>query len=208
MSLFTVDLSGLKNLDKYIRASPDAVNGALRDTINGGIKFAYAESSRQIRAEVNLTQDYIGSVAQGKALKITQYASPDKLLALISANQRPTSLARFARGGAVGTKGVSVEVKPGQSREMKSAFLMRLRQGQNAVSDDAFNLGLAIRLKPGQTIFNKSKVLPFSSKDKSLYLLYGPSVDQVFQQARAKIEAVVTRWVEVEFSRQIARHMS
>lgn len=206
MSLLTVDLSGLKNLDKYLLAAPEAATAAMRDTINGGIKFAYAEASRQIRAEVNLPQDYIGSVAQGNRLKITAYASPDKLLAMISASTRAVSLARFVKSSARGA--VTVEVKPGQTRLMKSAFLIKLRQGKNPVTDDQFNLGLAIRLKPGQTVFNKKQVVEFDKSKPGLYLLYGPSVDQVFQQARSKIEAAVQSWVEGEFPRQMSRHLS
>jgi len=70
-----------------------------------------------------------------------------------------------------------VEVAPGRARYMKRAFFLRLPQG-STLTDTQFNLGLAIRLRPGERIENKHTAVRFA---KGLYLLYGPSVDQVFR---------------------------
>jgi hypothetical protein len=77
----------------------------------------------------------------------------------------------------VGHAGVYVQVAPGKSRFMKRAFLMRLPQG-STLTDTIFNLGLAIRLRPGEVLQNKVSARKVAS---GLYLLYGPSVDQVFR---------------------------
>lgn len=60
---------------------------------------------------------------------------------------------------------------------MKKAFFIRLPQGSQ-MTETQFNLGLAIRLKPGEALMNKVQAVRMAS---GLYLLYGPSVDQVFR---------------------------
>ena len=59
---------------------------------------------------------------------------------------------------------------------MKRAFLIKLNKG-GGQTDTQFNAGLAIRLRPGEKIQNKVRQVQLS---KNLYLLYGPSVQQVF----------------------------
>ena len=54
---------------------------------------------------------------------------------------------------------------------------MRLPQGRT-LTDTKYNLGLAIRLRPGEKLQNK---VAARRVEKGLYLLYGPSVDQVFR---------------------------
>ena len=92
---------------------------------------------------------------------------------------RNTSLARFVRGSPkVGKQGVYVAVSPGKARFMKRAFLIKLPQGSNPITDTQHNLALAMRLKRGETLQNKSTARRIAS---GLYVLYGPSVDQVFR---------------------------
>ena len=132
--------------------------------------------ARKIRSQVALPASY---VAPGtKRLYVSQKAQRGSLEARITARGRPTSLARFTRGTIrQGQAGVYVEVQPGRAKFMKRAFLLRLPQGA-ALTDTKFNLGLAIRLRPGETVQNKRTARKLG---KGLYLLYGPSVDQVFR---------------------------
>jgi hypothetical protein len=67
-------------------------------------------------------------------------------------------------------------VHPGRARFMKRAFLIKLRAGTDSI-ETRFNQGLAIRLKPGETLQNKKNVVQLKN---GLYVLYGPSVSQVF----------------------------
>jgi hypothetical protein len=126
------------------------------------------------------------------------------LVASVVGRQRPTSLARFAVGGTVGAKGgVTVRVK-GSSTFMKDAFLVRLRQG-NALTDDGFNLGLAIRLKEGMTL-NKRDTSRMVHLEQNVVLLYGPSVDQILRNEAAEAETPeIVGAIATEFFRQFAR---
>lgn len=133
-------------------------------------------------------------------LSVKQNARPGNLEAVIAARHRPTSLARFAdQGTSLGSRakiGVRVQVKRGTSAYMKTAWLTRLNNG---------NIGLAVRLKPGQTIGNKTgQVRAWLVPDK-VALLYGPSVDQVFRDVSVKTAAPIGRMVSEEFFRQFTR---
>ena len=128
--------------------------------------------ARRIGEQISVPASYLAP--SGGRLIVSRKASPSSLVAVITARSRPTSLARFARGRGRGN--VRVEVRPGRVRELRRAFFIRLRQG-SALTDTQFNLGLAIRLRPGERIENKVRQAQLA---KGLYLLYGPSVQQVF----------------------------
>lgn len=166
-----LELDLLEGLDTVSRrvAAARAVNKAARD--------ARAYGARMIRDQVNLPARYLSE--QEKRFYVSKQASRNSLEAKITARGRSTSLAQFVSGGAkVGKSGVYVEVKPGRARFMKRAFLLKLPQGSSPITDTKFNLGLAIRLRPGETIQNK---LQARRVEKGLYVLYGPSVSQVFR---------------------------
>lgn len=80
---------------------------------------------------------------------------------------------------------------------MKGSFLVKLKSG-NAKTDTQFNLGLAIRLKPGERLRNKTSM---TQLDHNVYLLYGPSVDQVFRTVREDIAPDTASFLEAEFRR-------
>ena len=207
MSLVTIDMTGIAQLRSYFDAAPEAATNAVRDAINDGIKFAFAEASRRIRAQVNLPQDYIGSVAQGNRLKVSMYATAEQLWASLSATKRAVSLARYANDRSLGRRpdGITVTVKPGHPETLPGAFLLPLKKGP-ALTEDTYNVGLAIRLKPGQRPGSKHTMKPYGRGDPNLYLLYGPSVDQVFRQVRGDMDDVVTNFVTQSFYRQFRRH--
>jgi hypothetical protein len=77
-----------------------------------------------------------------------------------------------------GKAGVYVEVAPGKARFMKRAFLIKLPGLAGSTELGAANMGLAIRLRPGEKLRNKTDARRVA---KGLYVLYGPSVDQVFR---------------------------
>lgn len=208
-NVLEINLDGVKDLQSFFETAPEAVTAAARDAINGAVRFGYAESSRQIRQEVNFTQDYIGSVAQGNRLKVSRYATQDNLEGTITAEQRAVSLARFADDRSLGGKeGVTVRVKAGgAARRLATAFLIKLKAGNAAVSQDNFNIGLAIRLKPGETVGNKTKQIPYGKGDPTLYLLYAPSVDQVFRDVRDKVTPAIEDYLSTEFYRQFDRQV-
>ena len=190
-AVFVEGLSSLTDLEKL----PENVKKKAQQAVNGILRRARPESAKRIARLVNLPASYM-SDSSGR-LSITQYATSNKLEGVITGRQRATSLARFSSGGTVNKPGVSVAVKPGASRLMKKAFLVRLKAG-SAPIETRSNLGLAVRLKKGTPLRNKTKMARLG---KGLYLLYGPSVDQVFKQVSADMQPVALDWLEDEFLR-------
>jgi hypothetical protein len=110
---------------------------------------------------------------------VSKQATRNDLEAKITARGRITSLARLVQGNPTpNAAGVYVEVQPHKIKFLKRAFVIRLPQGTNSVTDTAHNLGLAVRLKPGKVLNNKLTARRVAS---GLYVLYGPSVSQVFR---------------------------
>lgn len=175
MSEFAVFAEGLTEL-KDLKDIPRDIKLAAVRAINRVARDSRVGFARKIRSQVALPASYV-SPGQ-KRLYVSKQAQRGSLEARITARGRPTSLARFTKGTArPGKAGVFVEVQPGRAKFMRRAFLMKLPQG-SALTDTKFNLGLAIRLRPGERLENKTTARRVS---KGLYLLYGPSVDQVFR---------------------------
>jgi len=161
-------LDGIGN-DSRKLAAVKALNTAARD--------GRAQAARMIRANVNFPASYVGP--GDKRLYVSKKATRGDLEVKITARGRITSLARFVQGNPTpNAAGVYVEVQPHKVVHLKRAFVIRLPQGANSVTDTAHNLGLAVRLKPGQQLRNKLSSRRVAS---GLYVLYGPSVSQVFR---------------------------
>lgn len=170
-AVFVEGLDDLKKLD----GTKQAVRVAASRAINKITRDGRAQIARDVRDQVKLPASY---VAPGqKRLYVSQQATRSSLEGRITARGRATSLARFVQGTPRPGQGVRVEVSPGRSRYMKRAFLIRLPAGKSDV-DTKYNMGLAVRLRPGETLRNKATA---RRVEKGLYLLYGPSVDQVFR---------------------------
>lgn len=176
MSKFAVFVDGVE-LDLLAGLDTESRRVAAVRAINKVARDARAQAARLIRNEVNLPARYV-SPAQ-RRLWVSQQAKGNKLEARIEAQGRATSLAQFVSGNSKpGKPGVYVEISPGKARFLKKAFLIKLPQGASPVTDTKFNLGLAVRLKPGETLKNK---ISARRVEKGLYVLYGPSVNQVFR---------------------------
>jgi len=201
MLQFAVMVEGVESL-REIRELGPRIKTAAAQAINKVARDQRAEAARRITDQVNLPKSYVSPA--GGRLVVSQQAQKESLEARITARGRPTSLARFSRG-TPGKAGVTVEVKPGQTSFMRRAFLIRLPQG-STLTDSRFNLGLAIRLRPGERLQNKVRQVKL---DKGLYLLYGPSVQQVFLNNEGKGVAAdladpTADYLEAEFTRLLA----
>lgn len=199
----TVDIRGVLELDDFLESVPEITRKAASMSINSVVAGpGLAEYRKGISEQIAFPTGYLDDDRLG----VTQHSTPNRLEARITGRQRATSLARFA-SGSVGEKGgVRVKVKAaGASRFMKNAFLVRLRAGA-ALNDDAFNVGLALRLKPGETVTRKKDTSNMVRLDANVVLLYGPSIDQVLRQdvAEAKTPVVVDK-IATEFFRNFAR---
>lgn len=178
-SEWAVFVEGLGDLDLSDYSKENITRAASR-AINGIARKYRTKGAREIRNQVNLPARFVSP--SGKGFYISETATPGSLQARITARGRPTSLARFVKGSPrPGKAGVHLEVSPGRARFMRRAFVINLRGVGGSTDPELANKGLAIRLRPGERLRNKVDALPFSGADRSLYLLYGPSVDQVFR---------------------------
>lgn len=160
--------------------------------VNKVIISSRANAAEEISSQVNLSKSYLGSPNDRDArLAITQKATRNNVEAVISARVRPTSLARFA-SGKPGDVRVAV-LKGKTSQQMRGAFIVRLSNGNDA---------LAQRVHAGSSLRNSYGSKRLSNK---LYLLYGPSVDQVFQTVREDIAPKAILDLRAEMYRLRAR---
>lgn len=200
-----IRLDGLIDLARYVGSFDGAVDAAASKAVSTAGRFAFAESSREIRGQVNFTQDYIGGAASGgNRLKIQRGMRGKFPFISISARNRPTSLARFVVGSAKAGKPIKVKVKRrGRTGYFDRAFEIRLRSGRT-ITEDGFNRGIAMRLNKGETIRNKNvDAVPLDrGKNKNVYLLFGPSVAQVFNTVRRDVRPRIERKLVSEFTRQ------
>lgn len=196
-----VELKGLARLQRYFEIAPEAANEAARLALIDVARFARREASKEIREQVNLSRDYLGNDKEG-TLTITKTPRAGDLEAVVTGRDRPTSLARYAKGTLQRGSPVKVSVSAGGSASvLQRAFPIRLRRGSAAVTEDNFNQGIAIRLKPGERMTGKSRPLG----NTGLTLLYGPSVGQVFRDVSEQISGPAAERLEAEFVRQFER---
>lgn len=173
---YAVFVEGLTGLPEFGSGLRDEIRTWALQAINKTADKGRTMAARQIRSQVNFPVGYLDPA--GKRLFVSKRAQRNDLEARIAARTRATSLARFVTGSTeIKKQGVRVEVAPGRARFLKRAFLVRLPAGTGPVETKS-NLGLAVRLRRGEVLRNKTDARRL---DKGLYLLYGPSVDQVFR---------------------------
>jgi len=207
--IMAVDIA-IKGFDRFaalIRGAEAVADQAADLAVRETGRFAYRESSKEIRDQANFTASYIGSEGNGgNRLKIQRGTRGGRTFIRISGRDRPTSLARFVQGSPAKGKPVRVQVKPGQQRTFKRAFLVKLRRGKS-ITEDSFNVGLAIRLPEGATLSQKRRLGVDGLPEifPNVFLLYGPSVAQVFNTVSRDVRAHVGAKLEAEFVRQFNR---
>lgn len=192
---FAVMIEGLSFLDDLDEIPSELETKAVQ-AINKTARRARTESSRRIRRQVGFKASYLNQERLG-----VRPAYRGKLEARVSARGNPTSLARFVTNMAGDPRasnkkfrkhGVRFAVKPGGAKhvsaEQNRMFAIPLRNG---------NLGLAIRTSGGKprAAYRPKQIAP------NVFLLYGPSVDQVFRTVREDIEDESAEYLEYEFNR-------
>jgi hypothetical protein len=157
-----------------------------------------------MRKEVNFPRGYL---EDRDRFGQTKQATNADLSATVTARFRPTSLARFSPDsiqGARRTGGVNVKVNAtGGGKFIKKAFFVNLRRGDG--SGPGANVGLAVRLQPGERLRGRRNGATGVKLADDLYLLYGPSVDQVFRQVSVQESPAVADDLQKEFLRQFIR---
>lgn len=188
-----IEVHALADVARYFEELPDIAEQAAVLAIND---VTEREGLNAIRHEMRGQIDFPKGYLEGERLRVVRRASKGSLEAVIRGRDRATSLARFARGQNPSNtrgRGVRVTVKPGQTRTLKNAFMVKLRNA---------NIGLAVRLKPGETLENSDKAVMLAD---NVYLLYGPSVDQVFRGVAEDMTPDIANKLSRQFLRQFAR---
>lgn len=188
----------------YFRRVPDISARSARLAINsvanrGAIKLA----RERIYEEAAFPKGYLN----GDRLQVTKLAKESDLEAIITGRKRATSLARFASGQAIGSQsrsGVRVTVRRGSSVHLRKGWLVRLKRG-TSLTEDNYNVGLAIRIRPGERVVGKHSAHRSWLVQDSVALLYGPSVDQIFRNVAPEIADEIGGMVAAEFFRQFDR---
>lgn len=200
-----IDAIGLTETQQYFERAPDIARRAAVLSIN---QTAERKGLKAARDAMLLQVAFPPGYLQPPNFFLSQRATVDDMTAAIRGRFTPTSLARFAGGArsrfAAGRRhvrrnggGIALHVQPGASVVLKRAFFLNLRGG---------NIGLAIRLKPGEVLLHtRGAKLLTSGPLAGVALLYGPSVDQVFRTVAAEIAPGVLDAVETEFLRQFIR---
>lgn len=186
---YVVAVEGLSNLNAIDNASQQILKAA-RLAVNATVRQAQTRSARSMEQQVKFPRGYL--TGSGGRLVISKFAKDGDLEGSVTGRDRPTSLARFVVGGARAPGqgaprggGLTVEVKPGLAKRMPGAFIIKLKNN---------NLGLALRSKTPPSMGAK-KI------DNNLYLLYGPSIDQVFNKTREQVAAGLEEYLDREFNR-------
>lgn len=194
---YLVAVEGLDVLDD-LELIPNKILRAARAAVNRTTDRARTAAARTIREQVNFPARYLDPSEQ--RLFVSERPSLTALEGKVTGRARATSLARFAQGNPQPRDrgGVRVAIKAGGgARFMPRAFVIRLRAGSAAL-DTKSNLGLAIRTQNGEPPRGAYK--PKKIGD-NLWLLYGPSVSQVFSTVRGDIAPDMADFLEAEFAR-------
>lgn len=166
---------------QFLGAVSDAQIRAMTKALNKTGPHTRTQMDRAIREQVAFPASYLRPGT--KRLFVAKKATKSKLETVIEGRGRPTSLARFIKGGAAAMKSrkkkpeeIKVQVKPGSLQGIKRAWVVSLPG-----SPDSGNYGLAVRTPNGQR--PKGAYAP-KKLDNNVWLLYGPSVDQVLYSVR------------------------
>lgn len=199
-----LDIAGLDAIEKLFKGADSLVTSAAADAINDSIEFARRLEVKSTRNEFNPSAFTLGYL--NERIAVRHKASPGNLEGVVTARDRPTSLARFSNSQrAFGRQRRSPRVRVKRSsanQPVRGAFFVRLRKGSAAITAENSNVGLAVRLAPGEVISNKRNMVPFGG---GVYLLYGPSVGQIARTGFPSILPEVSERLSNSFMRQMAR---
>lgn len=187
-----IETVGLDNFVSRFKRQPGVVDKAAQLAVNDAARFGETIAARQMMDEVEFTRGYL----KGERFGVRKFASKGNLEATLSGRDRGTSLARFRKSAVrFGRQaGVRVKVSARHAAErLNSAFFIRLNND---------NLGLAVRVKAGTQLRNSRGAVALGG---DVYLLYGPSVNQVFQGVAADVVDDIGDKAQKEFDRQYLR---
>jgi hypothetical protein len=183
---------GFDKFERMLRNAGSIGDQAASMALNETAQYARRITSAEIRKEIALRQ---GSISA--RIRVRRTASPNDLEAIVSAEDRATSLANYSNSPRqFGRQKRSPRVKvlsSGANQPMRGAFWIRLRGN---------NVGIAVRLKAGERVRNKNKM---SSVGRGVYLLYGPSIGQAFGSQARKMVPQISDYAETRVAHHLER---
>lgn len=188
-----VTLQGARDFEARFAVLPELAARAASIAINDAAAEAVRLARKQIYREVAFPAGYLEG---GDRMTVSQPSTVRTLEAVVSGRDRPTSLARFIpEGTQVGRGGapISITVEPGQPKISISGNLRLMSFSGNRL--------LILKLKPGQRPKKAWKPRPIFGQGSGMWILYGPSVDQIFRAVSAGIAPAVQERAVEEFDR-------
>lgn len=195
LGAIVVAVEGIEDIPDLDAMTP-AITRTARRAVNAATDRARKWSADAIREQVAFPASYLRG--QDSRLKVVKRAKGNDLESVIRGRFQPTSLARFAKGSRQRDKragGVTLEIKPGSTTFMRRAFLINLQAGDPSIRNLA-NVGLAVRSKTKPRVAYRPRRFA-----DNLWLLYGPSVDQVFRDVSQAVQPDVDEYLSREFRR-------
>ena len=157
LDTFTVDIDDLGSLALFDPTNVDHQRKAAM-ALNAAAKKARAWAKEEMLKDVAFPKAYLEG--QESRLYVSKFATADSLESAVTGRARATSLARFSPDREIGLAkrskaGVVLRVKPGRTTNIPHSWLIKLNRGED--QEGGFNIGLAMRLRPGETVKNKYK---------------------------------------------------
>jgi len=188
----SVTVTGLDDAKRQLAELTDSSRAALCRAINAVANDTRDLAVQEIIKQVALTASYV----KGRLI-ITQRAKVDDPTAVISGRVRSTQLRRYqgkqlyTRAKLPGKRrlaGTSVKVKAGGgTKVLKHAWIMKLKYGE-------------VDARMGLT----QGIVQRTGPDRNDYrVLYGPSVDQVWNDVREDVKPLISDKLAEEFLRQL-----
>ncbi len=198
MSEFTLTFEGFdKALEFYGQKFEGQLIEATRIAINDTARWSISERGiirRDMQDNINFPSGYINK----DRLNVSKFASDNSLEAQIYARGEPTSLARFAvDAGAKAGIMVHVKTKGGAKMIPKGFLYGGLKRGDVRKG----NSGLVVRSESKP----KGGYRPKQIGSTNLWLLYGPSIYQVFANSMHRLNPAILDKLTDNFDRQVAR---
>lgn len=196
--MIRISSAGIQGLATFVARTPEVAAEAAKLAVGDAAEWGRNLSKREMVSAVNLPADALA----GRRFRISQRPTTANPEAVISADNNPLGLSRFVVGAkAPGTAHPQVRIKVGGATRSFSSpesrgtysFLIPTPGGANGV-------GLAIRTKG--PLKNSSAARKIG---RDLYLLSGPSVNQMFGQLMPTLVPRIEAKLQTEFARQYER---
>lgn len=196
--MIRISSAGIQGLASFVARTPEVAAEAAKLAVGDAAEWGRNLSKREMASAVNLPADALA----GRRFRISQRPTTANPEAVISADNNPLGLSRFvvsqkARGAAHPKVRILVggATKSFSDPDIKGSysFLIPTPGGADGV-------GLALRTK--EPLRNSQAARKIG---RDLYLLSGPSVNQMFGQLMPTIVPRVEAKLQTEFARQYER---